>query len=70
MREHAGYGAAISRLPAGRLEPDQAALYKQSHALAIDIDEWEYLAVADVSPAERAGITPFGPQILGIALAF
>src|SRR5215467_7840205 len=70
MGQDSGQGASIRRFPVRQWKTDQAPLYKKTHALAIDIDERQDLAVTDMSPAERAGITPLRPQVLGIALTF
>ena len=68
--QDAGKGAAVSCLPAWRRKPEKTPLYEKTHALAIDIDKRKYFAVAHMGPAERTGITPLRPQVLGIALPF
>jgi hypothetical protein len=70
MGEDAGHSSAASGIPARRRKANQASLYKKTRAFAIDVDEGKNLAIAGMSPAERARITPLRPKFLSILLAF
>src|SRR6202521_3045672 len=68
VRDDARHSAAESLLPPGGRHRDEIALYKETDAVAIHIDEGKDFAVADVSPAERTGVPCVRPEGGDIAL--